>query len=215
MIYQARKKPRKCTNREIEERREKVLQLRLRGLGYKAIADVLQVSHLTIRRDLEIIRGETKEQVKGFCKEYAIGRCMQTYQAVLEKAWENYDTSAPGSAARVHYLQLIKATQSDEAKLLMDVGLIGRAAVQVEHRMDPSAALSGWTRDAQQLVALAIIKAQLPPPGEPQRIINIPDDTTPRMLAEEATGGGGNGRGEVVDEDDGRVVYQYESESDS
>jgi hypothetical protein len=72
----------------------------------------------------------------------------------------------------VQFLNLIRAAENDRVKMLMDVGLISKNPVKVEHTHKSDEVLAGLTKDAQQLIAMALLKAQLRPPGEP--VLDLP-----------------------------------------
>lgn len=195
-------KHRKSSKEEMYERRQLVMRMRLRGMTYKTIAKKLGVGTMTVRRDLAALRKDTAERVSKFDRDYALGECLDTYEAIHEEAWDQYHRCCDGSPARAQFLNIIRVAENDRVKVLMDVGMIGREAVKVEHNHKADEALRGITKDAQQLVAMALLKAQLQPPKEPikealtegdngqrRKLLDIP----PEMVKTQSVDSSGNG----------------------
>lgn len=162
-------RPRKGSLDEITDRRQQVIRLRLRGMGYRAIAKELGVGHMTVKRDLEAISEETRTKMGKLEKDYVLAQSLSVYEEIETQAWDQFSKSAPGSTQRANFLQVVRAARNDQAKLLMDIGLISKTPQEVRHVVT-SKVIEGWTPAAQDLVALAIIKAGLTPAMEP-----IPD----------------------------------------
>jgi DNA-directed RNA polymerase specialized sigma24 family protein len=158
---------RKSSREEIYERRQLVLRYRIKGMTFKQISKELGVGVMTVRRDLQEIKKHNAERVSQFERDEALGDCLQTYELIHQEAWDQYSRAPHGTAQRATFLNLVRAAENDRAKLLMDVGLIGRNAVKVEHSHKADEALQGLTDDAKKLIAMALLKAQLSPPGEP------------------------------------------------
>ena len=179
------KRAKKATQEEIAERRRTVLRMRMRGVAYREIAKKLGVGYLTIKRDLEEIQKKTKERIGRFEREYALSQSLSVYEEVETSAWQDYHVATPGSSNRASFLAQIRAARGDQVKLLMDVGLIDRAAQEVKHKHEHSNAqvIAQWSPAAQDLVALAIVKAGLQPLSDP-----TPDD----IIEVKALPAGGN-----------------------
>lgn len=181
------KKARKSTQEEIAERRRMVLRMRMRGLGYRAIARELGIGNMTIKRDLEAVREMTKSRIGKFEREYALSQSLSVFEEVETSAWGDYHASTPGSSNRASFLAQIRAARGDQVKLLMDVGLIDRTAQEVKHKHEHSNAqvIAGWSPAAQDLVAFAIVKAGMQTLAEP-----TPDDVIDVEPVQQLTDGG-------------------------
>lgn len=162
-------RPRKGSLDEITDRRQQVIRLRLRGMGYRAIAKELGVGHMTVKRDLEAIAEETRTKMGKLEKDYVLAQSLSVYEEIETQAWDQFSRCAPGSTQRANFLQVVRSARNDQTKLLMDIGLIAKSPQEVRHTVT-SKVIEGWTPAAQDLVALAIIKAGLSPAAEP-----IPD----------------------------------------
>jgi IS30 family transposase len=55
--------------RQIEWRREKVLELASDGYGVREIARLLEISHPTVSRDMQWLRNQAKEQIRKYIDE--------------------------------------------------------------------------------------------------------------------------------------------------
>jgi len=160
-------KRRKSSKEEMSERQQLVMRGRLKGQTFRQIAKDLGVGVMTVRRDLQTVKEKVADRVSQFEKDQALGESLQTYELIHQEAWDQYHRCAHASEGRARFLNLIRAAENDRVKTLMDVGLIGKAAVQVEHKHKADEVLGELTKDAQQLIAMALLKAQLRPPGEP------------------------------------------------
>jgi len=158
--------PAKASKEEIEDRRKQVARLRLRGLGYRSIAKILNVGHMTIKRDLEAIREENKRRVSGFEHAQMIGESLSVFEEVELRAWQDYHDADKGSVQRRQFLDVIQNARNNQIKLLTDIGLVSKEPhkVDVTVRTD---AIEHWSPEAQALVAMAILKAKLSPPADP------------------------------------------------
>jgi len=55
--------------RQIEWRREKVLELSSDGYGIREIARVLEIAHSTVSRDISVLRKEAKEEIRKYIEQ--------------------------------------------------------------------------------------------------------------------------------------------------
>jgi hypothetical protein len=167
---------RKASKDEIQERQQKVLQLRLAGLSYKAIAKSLNIGPMTVQRDLRAVRQENEEKVSAFDKEQVLGTALLNYDKIIQEAWEQYYSCANGTEGRSRFLNLVRNAQNDHVKMLIEVGLISKEPQKIEHTVQHKAVLESWSEDTKQVMAMAIVKSMLAPGKDP--IPEIPETTT-------------------------------------
>lgn len=185
-----RGRPKKLSSLELAERRQTVLTLRLKGMSYKDIAKEVNVGYMTVKRDLEQIRQENLEKISKFNRDVAIGQAIATYNEIEREAWKQYHGCRQGTTQQANFLNMVRAANNDKLKLLVEIGLITRAAARVEHKLEADGVLKGWTQDAKQLVAMAIIQAQMQGEGgNGKPVLELPA----HMVEEAAAEGGGNG----------------------
>lgn len=158
----------KGSNEEINERRRIAMRMRMRGLGYRQIAKELGVGHMTIKRDLDTLREETASRLDKFEKNYALSESLSVFEEVETQAWRQYNNCLDGSKNQVGFLNTVRAARNDQIKLLTDVGFISKAPSEIKHTVR-SEVIEHWTPEAQDLVAMAIIKASLKQPEAPIR----------------------------------------------
>ena len=163
-----KKLPARASKEEIAERRTAVKRLRLRGLGYRSIAKIVGVGHMTIKRDLEAIRHSNKTRVTMLDQSEHVGESLSVFEEVELRAWQDYHDADKGSQQRQRFLAEIQSARQNQTKLLMDLGVINRVAER-KHITVSTEVISGWTPDAQDLVALAILKSQMKPLLEPRQ----------------------------------------------
>jgi len=163
-----RRNVRRHSQDEITERRREVMRLRMRGMGYRLIAKKLGVGHMTVKRDLEVIREETGQQISQFQRDYKLAESIAVFEEVEHQAWEQFNLAVAGSAQKARFLEQVRSARQDQIKLLCDVGLIRKAPQEITHNVQAtSRVLQAWSPAAQDLVALAIIKTGLTPGRDP------------------------------------------------
>lgn len=147
---------------EVNERRIQVQRYRLRGMTYAQIAELLDVSVMTIRRDLEAIREENKEKVDSLQKNEFIGESLSVFDNLQDRAWAEYTAEGTTPQIRLKALDLIRVIQGDKTKVLTDCGLIHKEEnnkdkkVEVEHKI----ALP-WDEQTKSDVAKALLETAL------------------------------------------------------
>jgi hypothetical protein len=99
---------------------------------------------------------------------------VSVYEQVEEEAWKEFNAAGSGSAQRARFLDVIRGARNDQVKLLTELGFLKKAPQEIQHTVT-SKVVEQWSPQAQDLVALAIIKAGLTPAMEPVReVIDIP-----------------------------------------
>ncbi len=191
-----KKKTRRSTKRrkrvsalEMAERRQTVLTMRLKGMTFKDIGRTLNIGYMTVKRDLDLIRQENVRSVTEFNRDKAVADAMSTYDQVELESWQAY--YADKSPAKAKYLNLIRMNNKDRIQLLVDIGLVSKAALRIEHTVETEGVLAHWTEDAKALVAMSIIRTQMeggkPPPQlpEPRQVIEVEVAEEPVVVEEE------------------------------
>jgi hypothetical protein len=136
---------------EIEDRRMRVLALRLRRMSEPAIAAILNVSHATVSRDLQWIKEHWRKQYgvpAGLNPQEFIGETIAVYQDHEAAAMLEYHDLKQQAAnrrlspmfvsrARMQALRTAMAARQLQVNLLQDLGLVDRelGSVDVRHRV--------------------------------------------------------------------------------
>src|ERR1700694_1129233 len=92
---------------EIAQRRRKVQQFRLRGYSYHEMANELGVTIGTIHKDLKVIQKENAAKVKPEEHERITNEALDTYDQVMQRAWDEFNAAAPGSKVRMSALEAV------------------------------------------------------------------------------------------------------------
>lgn len=174
-------KPRKSNQAEIEIRRKEVIKLRMRGLGLRTIAKELGVGHMTIKRDLAAIAEETRQKMEQLDRDHLLADCVSVYEEIEKNAWDQYHRCANGTQMKAQFLNVVRSARNDQVKLLTDIGMIAKAPQEVKHTITRDV-IQHWSPAAQDLVAMAIIKAGLTPASAP-----IPDERQLPPAIQDAT----------------------------
>ena len=150
----------KVSRDEIDDRRRKVLRLRMRGLGYRTIAKLVGVGHMTVKRDLEAIKEENREKVGKLTKVDHVSEALTAYQEVELRAWQDYHEAKAGSKERQAFLREVRDSRRDQTKLLTDLGLIEKTPHETHVKVSAEV-IRHWSVEAQDLVAMAMLQSQM------------------------------------------------------
>lgn len=124
----------KASEFEITQRRKQVQRLRLSGKTYDEIAQETGVTVFTVKRDLDAIQEENLSRVDKFKQQQEVGDGLRVFDQVLEHAWEEFAGALKGTKQRLDALHLIRTTQNDKLKAMVEVGLVAKAEQQVTHK---------------------------------------------------------------------------------
>lgn len=119
---------------DLSERQRRIINFRLRGFTQKAIAKVEDVSQPMIAKEIAKIREIYKLQGRTVDQELVVGEAVSIYQEVERRSWEIYflhKKSTPTAAMKA--LDTVMASREKTHKLLMDLGIMRKAASSVEH----------------------------------------------------------------------------------
>lgn len=152
---------RRMTDLELAERRQMIMSMRLRGKSLREIGKELGVGPMTVKRDLDAVAKLNQEKISEFERNNALADACQTYDTLEKEAWEQVFRCANGTQQRAQFMNLVRVVNNDRVKMLMDVGLISKAPQKLEVKSETTHQLEGWTEDAKQLMAMALLQAQM------------------------------------------------------
>ena len=143
---------------EIRERRYEVRQLRLKGMNPGDIALKLGVEPATISKDLKAIREEQAGEMDEFDRAQHVVEAGERYDMIDQLAHDTYDAAKAGSQTRIKALDLLRLTQGDRTKTMIDTGVIQKEAHRVEvthsHKLE-------WDDEMRRKVANALVAQSL------------------------------------------------------
>lgn len=153
----------------LTERQIQILKLSLRGFPQTLIAQVLSISQPLVSRELSRVKQHIRERGDVVDQSEVVGRSLTVYDDVQTKAYDLYHTNLGDAGTQTKALQLILQAEKDRMKLLMDLGLVERAAQEVNHNMvQPSKFVKAWSEGQVQTAARALLTAALTPLEEPR-----------------------------------------------
>lgn len=165
---------------ELSERQRRVVNYRMRGLTQKAIGDLEGVSQPMIAKEMRKIREVYKEQGRTIDQEQVVGETVSLYQEVEKRAWEIFfahKKEKPGAANKA--LDTVMTSREKTVKLMMDLGIMKKAASEVEHIvhvapfMEQFSSLSQEEKQARLSNVINVNLEELAEPEPPQ----LPADT--------------------------------------
>lgn len=121
---------------ELTERQRRIINFTLRGFTQTAIAKVEEVSQPYINKEIKKIREIHKAQGRDIDQELVVGETVSIYQEVERQAWALYfehKTDKPSAANKA--LDTVMASRDKTSKLLMDLGILNRKAVEHDHNI--------------------------------------------------------------------------------
>lgn len=166
-VAKKKKVPKSRKEQEIFDRRMRVYQLRQRGYTYERIGKELQISYLTVKKDMDAVHEMARDQVVDFDGPGFIAKELASYDDLIKSGWREYERGANG-VQRVKALEFIRQTKSDKVKALKDVGVVAEKPVETTSVNITAAVIKGWTPEVQVAASKAILEslmpAQLPEP---------------------------------------------------
>lgn len=161
----------RATSTELEDRRAAVVKLRLRGHSFEDIAERLEISSYTARRDWETLRLKEGEEVKDFDKGNFAIQTVMSYDDVFQAAWDQFERAAEGSKMKLDALKEVRSTLGDKIKAMKELGIIADTPQEVNHNHISVGVINQWTPEFQQQISENILNGML----TPQLAAPVPD----------------------------------------
>ncbi|NJL54096.1 helix-turn-helix domain-containing protein [bacterium] len=154
----------------LNDRQKMIARLRMRGLSQSAIAKVIGVSQPIISKELARIKEWQIERGASVDQAAVVGNTVSLYEEIEHRAWEIYHSaqSTDGGADKAKALSLVMTARDKHTKLLMDLGLLKRAANETKHTVQVSPFMEKWNDgSAKKALADSIVTKQLSTLAEP------------------------------------------------
>jgi hypothetical protein len=154
----------------LTERQKRIARLRMRGMTQKAIAGIEKIAQPLISRELKAIKEWQEARGANIDQPAVVGSAVSLYEEVEATAWGMFNDAKfkrdLGEQAKA--LTVILSARDKQTKLLMDLGLIKKADVNVKVTHEVSPFLQSW-RDgsAKKNLADHIVTSQLTPLAAP------------------------------------------------
>jgi len=150
---------------ELTDRQKMIARLKLRGVSQEAIAKVLKLTPARISQEVRFVRKHFINKGSSIDQSYKIGESLSIYEEVEKKAWEVYenennqigldeDTPAkPNRMLQLRALDRVMNAREKQINLLMDLGLIKKAATEYEYTHKQSTLLDTLPHHLKQQIS--------------------------------------------------------------
>lgn len=111
---------------QLEWRRKQVFELSSKGYNQTQIANILKISEATISRDLDLLRHQSKENIKKYVDELLpqeYEKCLIGLTSILKEAWTTAQ-QAEDKRERIQALSLAKECYSMKMDLLTNATVV-------------------------------------------------------------------------------------------
>jgi DNA-binding CsgD family transcriptional regulator len=115
---------------------KQVQALKLKGISQRVMANVLQVSQTTIFKELEKIREIHCKNGASLDTNTYVGETISTYEELSTQGWKGFmsisDDQQSAHTLKLQYLQFIGQMTREKTKMLMDLGYVKKAKMEIE-----------------------------------------------------------------------------------
>jgi transposase len=114
---------------QLDWRRSKVVELRVRGLSQTEIARELQVSKASITSDMQYLRKQAKESIREYVTEHLPEQyqvCLVALDSIIKRAFDIIETS-DDNREKLQAMELFKDTHLVKLELLSNATTIDNA----------------------------------------------------------------------------------------
>lgn len=164
---------------DLEERRRKVLSLRLQGLSMRDIAEKVGVSPQTVSKDLAAMHAHNIKQVTQATTQEHLGDVMTHFMALEKMALSIFFKDTAKDTDKLKAVDLVRVIQSDKLKALKETGFLTPQAPSGKDNPTNTAALQELISGDPQLMAkisyeliLAKLTPELPAPVPESEILD-------------------------------------------
>lgn len=127
-------KRKKTPSRKVLERQDQVLALFIHKVPIQKIAEKLEVSISTTKRDLEAVRANLAERLT---LESQAHNMLLSMEEAESRAWTLYDANNDKPGLRIGALRLVKELIVERKNLLQDIGVIAsKPATQINQQFN-------------------------------------------------------------------------------
>ena len=157
----------------LTDRQREVFKLTLRGLTQRAIAEVLNISQPAVAKHWKAVKEKFAEIGASVNQDQVVGESVSLYSEVEQQAWALFYTAkTAGKGAEANRaLTTIMTARDKQLQLLMDLGLLRRAAIEHEHKVTASPLVQAWEQGDPQKkmeISSSVIETQLDELEDPE-----------------------------------------------
>jgi hypothetical protein len=145
--------------KELSERQVRIVNYKLRGMTQASMAQLEDVSQPMISKEITAIKAVYKAQGMTIDQDMVVGESINLFGEVERRGWEIFHLSKkndkPGAANSA--LMTVMAAREKSIKLLMELGILKKAATEHEHTLKVAPFLEKF-RDMQDVDKQAELK---------------------------------------------------------
>jgi hypothetical protein len=147
----------------LTERQRTIQTLKLRGISQRMMAVALSCSEKTIFDEMAAIRQVHKKKGTVMDSEEYVGETLSIYEELSQEGWKGL-SSIPEENPAYHQLQLqflgfIGQMTREKTKMLMDLGLLQKAKIRVEHSLESEEVAAKVQQQQEDAAFMSRIKA--------------------------------------------------------
>lgn len=109
-----------------------ILRFKMRGLSQKATANLLKLTPARVSQEMRVVREHYIEKGSDIDQAAVVGESLTLYEEVEIEAWE--EVHGKEGSHKLRALGVVMDARERQIKLLMDTGMLRRAATQHEHK---------------------------------------------------------------------------------
>ena len=153
----------------LNRRQRTIVRYKMRGLSQKAIADALSITQPLVSMELSKIRKMQKERVASIDQNLVVGESLSVYEDTRDKGYALYTQAQQQGdlGAQAKALSVIMSAQKEQNKLLMELGILQRAAKQHNHNVKLPPLMEDFHKNKHRITA-TIIDTQLTELEDPE-----------------------------------------------
>jgi DNA-binding transcriptional regulator YdaS (Cro superfamily) len=139
----------------LSDQQKLIVRFKLRGLSQKAIAQVLAVTPARVSQEMQEIKRHYIERGSDINQAVIVGESMALFEEVEQKAWEVFHND---ETKKLRALDTVMLAREKQLKLLMDLGLLKRAAIEHAHDVVVSPLLKNLSPERREEIVARIIE---------------------------------------------------------
>lgn len=139
----------------LTDQQQTIARFKMRGLSQKAIAKFLSVSAARVSQEVKAIREHHISRGSDVNQAALVGETVTLYEEVEKKGWEVFHAD---ESKRLRALDTVMKARESQMKMMMDLGLVKRAAIEHNTTVSVSPLMSSLTDEKKDAIVARIIE---------------------------------------------------------
>ncbi len=140
----------------LNDQQRTIIRFKMRGLSQKRTADLLKLSPARVSQEMRVIRAHLVSRGSDVNQAALVGETATLYEEVEKKAWEVFHD--PEENKKLRALETIMSARDRQVKLMLEVGLLKRAAIEHNTTVSVSPLMSSLTAEKKDKIVARIIE---------------------------------------------------------